>query len=113
MTEVQGSFTRSFHAEFTLLCRLHDPRRGKLGDDPRSKAVHARFSARKTRRGKLGKVVYAIEFTSAWKTARKPRVNESLDWCVGPSNQDTREGSVFIIIAGVHVNILSTLKRSL
>ena len=48
----EASFTRRFLAEFSMLCRLRDPRRGKLGEDPRSKALHASCSLRKTGRGK-------------------------------------------------------------
>ena len=65
-----------FHAEFSLLCRLHDPRREKLGEDPRSKAVHASFSARKTRCGKLADVATCWDLRIDMKFGYRPSAFE-------------------------------------
>ena len=57
--------------------------RGKLGEDPRSKAVQARFSARKiAEESHLHDRVHLSEENSSWKTRRgklpsNPRVNEA------------------------------------
>ena len=82
--DTTASFKRGFVADFStpsfpcyVVCTI-------LGEDPRSKAVHASFSATKNWRGKIDREKSTIEFTSARKTrpgkkhsARKPRENEA------------------------------------